>query len=267
MRRGTLAVCAVLLLAFASTNAAQARSSVASLTATPTTLPAAGGHVRIRGRVTRATLCTWSVTPHVAGLPIFGRLFRCRGRFSLTVTVPPSTTAGVESLRFRVSALGSARTVAVREAPNSGPVGATLDVHGAGAVPVAVTITGIVDPALATRGYSQPPTGSRLVAIDETFADIGPHPALNYHPTVSFNPALSTSVVGTDYHSYKPSGVAQGCSTLLGKGFTFYGGESGSACVSFTLPAGVGVAQVRFTLANGFGAGPEGESAEAEWNA
>lgn len=179
----------------------------------------------------------------------------------MTVKVPPSTTAGVESLRFTVSTLESARTVTVRQAPNSGPVGSTLDVHGSGGIPLAATITRIVDPAAGTSEYVKPRPGSRFVAIFETLADIAPPPSLDDHGTLSVSPYTATSIVGADFHHYAPYGApVQGCTDTItnAEGFTFYGGESRSACVVFELPTGVDVAQARFSLSLG--------GVEAEWN-
>lgn len=109
-------------------------------TATPATLPAAGGAVHLFAMVARASTCTFSSTKPLGLLPATRS---CRsGSVSVALMVPKNTTASPRTFRFQVAVLGpygpsSAGPVAVvQAAPKqaSVPLRLTLEPTSASAV-------------------------------------------------------------------------------------------------------------------------------------
>jgi len=155
---------------------AAARPVVLSLIVTPKMLPPVGGELKITGRAKRASTCRITATPRTVGLP---QTVRCSsGRFTMTLALSKNATLNVERIRISVTAIGptgrsSPKSVIVQEAANVGALGATLDVHDFNGNELAVTVTGIVDPAAGANEFEQPPVGSRFVAINETLAAVG----------------------------------------------------------------------------------------------
>ena len=107
---------------------------VTSFSATPTTLPQAGGSVTLSASVTGTTNCVFSSSPAVSGLP---KTVSCTGgSASDSVTVPANTGSKAKTYTFNLSAVGS-KTVK--------------------ATPVKVTVAGPPAPSV-TSFTASPPT-------------------------------------------------------------------------------------------------------------
>jgi len=236
---------AVLLAIAAVASAATVKPAVVSVTATPTSLPSAGGTVKLVVKTRHAKTCTVTSSPKIAGFPT---TLRCAsGGASTTASVPANTTATSKTVRFQVIARGagrrsSARTASVSEAAGEGAVGATLDVGDSTGDTLAVTMTQIVDPATGANEFYTPNAGDRFIAVDLALEN--PSAA-----TITDDANLDATVIGTDSQAYTADfdSVAE-CTNFSYGQFTLLPGNSENGCVVFQLPVGVNVKAVQFTL-------------------
>lgn len=245
-------------VAAAAAKAPQApRPRVITVIVTPKVLPASGGVVRVLVRDKFATTCTVIVIPQILHFP---RTFRCAaGHFVTAVKIAKNTAPHGQTIRFRVFAKGSGgrsalRTALVSQATDTGPIGATLDVHDSNGNSLAVTVTQIVDPATGADQYTTPDPGKRFVAVEMNLSN-------QSSATISDDANYDTTVIGTDSQVYTFDGSDVSECTNFGYGeYTLLIGGSESGCVVFQLPNGVNVKAVQFSFDSAF-------LDTAQWNA
>jgi hypothetical protein len=164
------------------------------------------------------------------------------------VHIPENTQPNGQTITFSVTAHGPngrspARTAVVSQATDTGPVGATLNVHDSSGNALAVTMTQIVDPATAANPYFTPNPGDRFVAVEMSLLN-------QSSATITDDANGDVTVIGTDSQAYTADfdSVAQ-CTNFSYGGFTLLPGTpSESGCVVFQLPNGVNVKAVQFSL-------------------
>jgi hypothetical protein len=100
----------------------------------------------------------------------------------------------------------------------------------------------IIDGARGTSRAHQSASGTHFVAIDVSLRNPGRTP-------VSGDANSDMVVVGTNARTYRAVAVeVRGCPNFATGSFTLRGGYDQSGCVTFDIPDGVNVKQVRFTL-------------------
>lgn len=109
-----------------------AAPSVTSFQASPASLPASGGSVKLAAKVKHASTCTFGSTPALHGLPV--KVSCSSGQASRTVKVPANTSAASVRYSFTLTVKGPGgtakakpATVMVREAPPAVTFTATPD--------------------------------------------------------------------------------------------------------------------------------------------
>ena len=175
-----------------------AKPVVLSVIVSPKTLPASGGVVSVIVRDKSATTCTVAVLPSIKGFP---STFRCAaGHFVTSVHVPVNTQPNGQTITFSVTAHGvngrsPTRTAVVSQATDTGPIGATLNVHDFSGNELAVTMTQIVDPAIAANPYFTPNPGDRFVAVEMSLLN-------QSSATITDDANGDVTVIGTDSQAY-----------------------------------------------------------------
>lgn len=249
---------ALAVVAPATSAATAPRPVITSTSVSPKTLPATGGLVRVVVRDKFATTCRVMVTPRIKGFP---RTFHCAaGHFATAVRIAKNTKATGQTIRFKVSATGpgghsNTRVGLVSQATDTGPIGATLNVHDSSGNALAVTVTQVVDPATGVDQFNQPNPGDRFVAVEMTLSN-------QSAATISDDANGDTTVIGTDSQVYTADFDNVSECTNFGYGeFTLLAGSpSELGCVVFQLPNGVNVKQVQFSFDSAF-------LDTAQWNA
>lgn len=255
---GVFAATAFLPLASATTRTAHfPRPAVAAVAVTPKTLPANGGSVRLVVHVRYATTCNVIVTPVV---PRFSRSFRCAsGHFVATVKIDKNTSASGRTIRFRVFAKGPGgrspfRVAFVSQATDTGPIGATLNVHDSSGNALAVTVSHVVDPATGANEFYQPSAGDRFVAVEMNLSNQSSN-------TISSDANNNVTVIGSDNQAYTADfDSVSDCTNFSSGEFTVLPGSSESGCVVFQLPNAISVKAVQFSFDSAF-------LDTAQWNA
>ena len=134
VRRASAAVAAATVAGVVSPVSVHAASkppvlAVTSFSSSGTSLPASGGPITLTAHVTKATNCTFSVTPSVASLP---QTKSCAtGSASVTVALPATTTPKAATYTFSLVAAGTGTLTAKSKA-------------------VVVTVAGQVAPTVTT---------------------------------------------------------------------------------------------------------------------
>ena len=124
-----------------SAEAASATPAISGLSASPSSLPAAGGTTTVKATVKSATHCTLTSKPAVKGLP---ETVSCsKGSVSARITLPADISTKAAAYVLTLSATGS------------GTKTATITVT---VLPPAPTVTGlVVSPSVVAAGGGRPP--------------------------------------------------------------------------------------------------------------
>lgn len=123
------------------------------------------------------------------------------------------------------------------------PVGATLHLMRIGGQQTTVTLTQIVDPATVPHGWGDP--AKNYVATELTITNTG-------STTIVGNANSDVVVVGSDGHDYRADfATVTECTDFANGWFLLAAGASATGCVVFGLPAGVGVARIKYMPSSG----------------
>ena len=107
-------------------------------------------------------------------------------------------------------------------------------------------LTGVIDPAQPGNQYLTPDAGKRFVAVEVTITG---NPLGNDANDANDN----LSVVGTDKQVYSPSFYSVSECTDFDNGeYTVTKGQSEAGCVTFQIPTGVYIHQVKYNPNAGF---------------
>ena len=133
-------------------------------------------------------------------------------------------------------------------APSAAHVGDTLTLNGLSSEKVQITLVKIVDPAPASNEFESPPPGSREIAIEVRYKNVGP---------VTYNQSILTDLTVVDQGSHDFS-VDLAYDTTAGPGFPsdsvdIAPGETEDGFVPFQVDTSSVIAKVKVTLDEGLG--------------
>lgn len=169
--------------------------------------------------------------------------------YRATCTLPQSEhwicTVSLNDIFDRYGGNGSTSHSTAPTKPAAPAQTSTLDVGDFNGDKLAVTVAIFANPATPTDQFNTAPSGSRLVAIQETLHDLGPG-------QISSDVDADTTLVGSNGQVYTPSFDAiAGCTNFDYGSFTLTPGETENGCVAFALPNAVGIQRVTFSLTDG----------------
>jgi hypothetical protein len=107
---------------------------------------------------------------------------------------------------------------------------------------LSVESIGLVDPATPASSFDDPPTGTRLVAVEWRLSN-------RSSGTIADDADSDTTLIGSDGQDYTPvfSSVSE-CTNFSHGSYTLLDGDSVDGCVVFQLATGLTVKAVQFAL-------------------
>ncbi|MHB1571446.1 MAG: DUF4352 domain-containing protein [Solirubrobacteraceae bacterium] len=172
-----------------------------------------------------------------------------------TVTVTRTVAQAETVTRTRT---GTRRATTATAASASASAGATtpagqpvagdanaLTVHDFNGDVLAVKSDGFADPATPNNQDVRPAAGQRFVAIEVTLTNEGPG-------TISSDANSNMILIGSDDQAYTAQfAPVTECTNFSEGAYTLLKGNSERGCVVFSLPDGVNIKAMQFSLGNG----------------